>query len=213
VDLPAARFPTEKAICGRAIPVPLGSHVPGRRRLLELRRGRDLRLLDQLADCVLLRDRNRPDGEPRSRSHDGRLRHAGGRTRHVRPPLSDSAGEVAREARSDLLLESQHRARLDGLLHPVAAGGAAVVRLGERGLLRGAFTRLPDDARQPPAGVGPDARRPDLHHRRRAAIPVDCLAGAALLRLARNSSITAWRGFWAPAFRSCVSTKSVARRR
>ena len=59
-----------------AVPPPLGGHVPGLGRLLELPRRGHLRLPDQPADRVVLRDRHRADGQPRARRDDGRLRHA-----------------------------------------------------------------------------------------------------------------------------------------
>ena len=55
--------------------------------LLELPRRRDLRLPDQPADRLLLRDRHRSHRQPRPRGHDGRLRHAGDRAGAVLPAL------------------------------------------------------------------------------------------------------------------------------
>ena len=158
----------EKRSVGGPVPAPLGRHVPGRGRLLELPRRRHLRLPDQPADRVLLRDRHGADGEPRPRRDDGRLRDARRRAVHVRVALPDPRGQMAGEAGADLLLVAEHRARLDGVRHPAAAGRAPAVRVGERGLLRGAVVGLRDESREPASGVGPDARRRDLHRRRLA---------------------------------------------
>ena len=122
---------------GRSLPAPLGRYVPHGCRLLELPGGRCLRLPGQPAHRVLLRDRDRADGQPRSRLHDGRVRLHGAGTGNVRPALPGAGRQVAREARQDLLLEPQHRSGLDVLRHPAAAGHPPAALLGEHGLLRG----------------------------------------------------------------------------
>ena len=80
-----------------AVPAPLGGDVPGRGRLLELPRRRDLRLPDQPADRLLLRDRHRADRQPRPRGDDGRLRHARRRPGAVLPALPDPGRTLVRQ--------------------------------------------------------------------------------------------------------------------
>ena len=99
------------------VPAPLGRHVPGGCRLLELPRRRHLRLPDQPADRLLLRDRHGADGQPRPRGDDGRLRDARDRAGAVLPALPDSRRQVAGEMGEDRLLVHQHRPRLDVLRH------------------------------------------------------------------------------------------------
>ena len=101
-----------------AVPAPLGGDVPGRGRVLELPRRRDLRLPDQPADRLLLRDRHRADGKPRPRGDDGRLRDARRRPGPLLPALPDPGRTLARARRQDELLVAQHRPRLDVASRP-----------------------------------------------------------------------------------------------
>ena len=112
--------------------------------LLELPRRRDLRLPDQPADRLLLRDRHRPDRQPRARGDDGRLRDAGDRPGPVLPALPDPGRTLAGEVGADQLLVDQHRARMDVLRNAAAAGHPAALRVGEQRLLRGARAEVPD---------------------------------------------------------------------
>ena len=89
--------------------------------LLELPRRRHLRLPDQPADRLLLRDRHRADRQPRARGDDGRLRHARARPGAVLPALPDPRRQVAGEVGADLLLVDEHRPGLDVLRHAAAA--------------------------------------------------------------------------------------------
>ena len=129
-----------------AVPASLGGDVPRRRRVLELPRRRHLRLPHQPADRLLLRDRHRPDGEPRPRGDDGRLRHAGDRPGAVLPALPDPGGAVAGEVGQDLVLVDEHRPRVDVLRHAAAARYRAALQVGRRWLLRGARAQVPDRA-------------------------------------------------------------------
>ena len=67
---------------------PLGDLLPDGGRLLELRRRRRLRLPDQPADRLLLRDRDGADQQPRPRRALRRLRDAGARGARLLPPLA-----------------------------------------------------------------------------------------------------------------------------
>ena len=87
-----------------AVPAPLGGHVPRRGRVLELPRRRDLRLPDQPADRVVLRDRHGADRQPRARRDDGRLRDARDRARAVLPALPDPGRALARALGADRVL-------------------------------------------------------------------------------------------------------------
>ena len=81
-----------------AVPAPLGGDVPGGRRVLELPRRRHLRLPDQPAGRLLLRDRHRADRQPRPRGDDGRLRDARDRARAVLPALPDPGATSGRRS-------------------------------------------------------------------------------------------------------------------
>ena len=127
---------------------------------------RHLRLPHQPAGRLLLRDRHGPDGQPRTRGDDGRVRDARARPRAVLPALSDPGGQVAREVGEGLVLVGQHRARLDVLRDPAAARHPAAVRIREPRLLRGARAGVPDQRHEHVARVAATARRPRLHRRR-----------------------------------------------
>ena len=120
-----------------AVPPSLGRDVPRRGRLLELPRRGHLRLPDQPADRLLLRDRHGPDGEPRPRGDDGRLRDAGARARAVLPPLPDSRRQVARALGEDLVLVDEPRPRLDVLRDLAAARHPPALQIGRLRLFRG----------------------------------------------------------------------------
>ena len=111
--------------------------------LLELPRRRHLRLPDQPADRLLLRDRHRADRQPRPRRDDGRLRDARDRPGAVLPALPDPGRQVAGEVGADLLLVDQHRPRLDVLRDAAPARHRAALQVGRRGLLRGARPEVP----------------------------------------------------------------------
>ena len=59
----------KQEVSGRAdqVPAPVGGHVPRRGRVLELPRGRGVRVPDQPADGQLLPDRHATDRQPRPR--------------------------------------------------------------------------------------------------------------------------------------------------
>ena len=120
VELPAARRRARVHVAD-AVPAPLGGHVPGRRRLLELPRRRRLRLPHQPADRLLLRDRHRADRQPRPRRDDGRLRHAGDRPGAVLPALPDPGRAMAGAVGAICVLVDQHRPGLDVLRHAAPA--------------------------------------------------------------------------------------------
>jgi nitric oxide reductase subunit B len=126
LELPPARRPAGVEI-EDAVPAPLGGDVPGRGRVLELPRRGDLRLPDQPADRLLLRDRHRADRQPRAHGDDGRLRDARGRTGDVLPAVSDPGRALERARGEDELLRAQHRARLDGVCHLVPARDPAAI--------------------------------------------------------------------------------------
>ena len=86
--------------------------------LLELPRRRRLRLPDQPADRLLLRDRHRADRQPRPRGDDGRLRDARRRAGAVLPALPDPRRALAGAGGEVELLVAQHRPRLDVLRRP-----------------------------------------------------------------------------------------------
>ena len=123
------------------VPAPLGGHVPRRRGLLELPRRRHLRLPDQPADRLLLRDRHRADRQPRPRGDDGRLRHARARPGAVLPALPDPRRQVAGEVGAHQLLVDEHRPGLDVLRHPAAARHSPALQVRQRRLLRSARAR------------------------------------------------------------------------
>ena len=174
VELPPARCPPGGAL-GDSLPAPLGGDVPRRGRLLELPRRRDLRLLDQPADRLLLRDRHRAHREPRTRGDDGRLRDARGRPRAVLPALPDPGRPMAGSARQDQLLVAQHRARLDDLRDPAAARPDPALRVGRRGLLPGALAGVPHQRHQLADRVDPPAGRHPVHRRRGRAAALHLL--------------------------------------
>src|SRR5262249_46323344 len=130
--VPPTRRRAALALVG-AIPAPLGGDVPRRRRLLELPRRRHLRVPDQPADRLLLRDRHRADGEPRARGDDGRVRDARARPGDVLPPVPDPGRQMARALGADLLLVDEHRARLDVLRDAAPARDLAAVQVGRLG--------------------------------------------------------------------------------
>jgi hypothetical protein len=70
VVVPTARSGSGVSLAS-AVPAPLGGDVPRGGRLLELPRSGHLRLPDQPAHRLLLRDRHRADREPRARGDDG----------------------------------------------------------------------------------------------------------------------------------------------
>src|SRR5262249_44403983 len=104
-----------------AVPPPLGGHVPGRGRLLELPGGRRLRLPDQPADGQLLPDRHAVDRQPRPRCFHRRLRDAGPGPVVLRPALPDSTSRLERPPGGVFLLDAQSRPGLDDLLQSVPA--------------------------------------------------------------------------------------------
>jgi nitric oxide reductase subunit B len=118
------------------VPAPLGGHVPGGRRLLELLRRRGVRIPHQPAHCVILRDRHRTDRQSWARRNDGRVRHARGRARLVLPALSHPAPALAGPVGENLLLVAQHRPGLDVLRYPATTRPAAAIPLGQHRLLR-----------------------------------------------------------------------------
>ena len=146
-----------------ALPAPLGGHVPGGRRLLELPGRRHLRLPDQPADRLLLRDRHGAHGQPRAHGDDGRLRHARRRARALLPALPDPGGPLEGARGEDELLGSQHRAGLDVVRDAVPARHPADLRVGEQRLLPGPLARLPDQQHQHCHRVAAAARRHLLH--------------------------------------------------
>ena len=152
-----------------AVPAPLGGHVPRRGRVLELPRRRDLRLPDQPADRVLLRDRHGADGQPRARRDDGRLRDARDRAGAVLPALSDPGRALAGAVGADRVLVDEPRPGLDVLRDAAAARDRAALRVRRQGLLGGARTRVPHERHERAARVAAAARRHRLHRRRRAA--------------------------------------------
>ena len=166
VVVPPARLRAGVALAD-ALPAPLGGHVPRRGRLLELPRRRDLRLPDQPAGGLLLRDRHRADGQPRPRGDDGRLRDARHRAGALLPALPDPGRPVARAVGADLVLGDEHRARLDVLRHPAAARHRAALRVRGQGLLGGARAGVPDQRHERAAGVAAPPRRHRVHRRRR----------------------------------------------
>ena len=144
----------------------LGGHVPGRRRVLELRGCGHLRLPDQPADRLLLRDRHRADRQPRPRRDDGRVRHARGRLHAVLPALPGARGALVRPHGEDQLLVAQPRARVDGLRHPAAARHPSALPLGQRRLSCGPRARVYHLGSQLVDRGRAAARRPALHPRR-----------------------------------------------
>ena len=80
-----------------------------------------LRLPDQPADRLLLRDRHGADRQPRARRDDGRLRHARDRAGAVLPALPDPRRALAGAVGADLLLVDEHRPGLDVLRDAAAA--------------------------------------------------------------------------------------------
>ena len=79
----------------QAVPAPLGCDVPDRRGLLELPGCRCVWLPDQPADRFVLRDWYGADRKPRTRLHDGCVRHAGAGLRSVCVAVPDPREQVA----------------------------------------------------------------------------------------------------------------------
>ncbi len=175
VVVPAAGCPPGVQV-HNAVPAPLGGDVPGLRRLLELPRRRHLRLPGQPADCVVLRDRHRPDRQPRARRDDGCLRDARDGAGALLPALPHPGRALARPAGQDLVLVSQHRPRLDVLRHAAAPGHPAALRVGQRRLLRRPSAVVHHRPDQQRLRVDAYARRSDPHPRRCPALPLHLLA-------------------------------------
>ncbi len=100
VEFLAARGEAGVALA-HAVPAPLGGHVPGGGRVLELPGGGDLRVPDQPPHHLLLPDRHGPDRQPRPRGDDGRLRDARRRTGPVLFALPDPRGPLVGEGGKD----------------------------------------------------------------------------------------------------------------
>ena len=95
--------------------------------------------LINLPDRFLLRDRDRPDGEPRARGDDGCLWDAGRGIGAVLPAIHDSRKTMERPRGQDQFLVAEHRAGLDGLCHAIPAGHRATLSLGQRRIFRRAL--------------------------------------------------------------------------
>ena len=126
--------------------------------LLELPGRRRVRIPDQPADRLLLRDRHGAHRQPWPRRDDGRVRHAGRGTGAVLPALPDPGRALVGARRAHELLVAQHRARVDVLRDALPARHRAAVRVGEQRLLPGALARVPDERHEPADRVDPASR-------------------------------------------------------
>ena len=149
-----------------AVPAPLGGDVPGRGRLLELPRRRHLRLPDQPADRLLLRDRHRADRQPRARRDDGRLRHARRRPGAVLPALPDPGRALVRP-RGAQSASGRSTSGSPGCASPrcFPLGMLQLYQSVNDGYFEARTLELPDQRHQPAARVGAAPGRRALHRR------------------------------------------------
>ena len=168
----------QESTLAHAVPAPLGGDVPGRRRLLELPRRGHLRLPDQPADRLLLRDRHRADRQPRPRGDDGRVRHARRRPGAVLPALPDPGRTLVRSA----LRRSSFWSLNIGLawmcfatLLPARASSSSTSRSTTATSRRATLEFLTNDTNTVIEWIRLPGRRP-VHRRRRAAAALHLLA-------------------------------------
>src|SRR5262249_35017436 len=128
VELPPARNSTALRFSS-VVSALLGRHVPRGGRILEFSRRRHLRLPDQFAHRLLLRNWDGSDGQPRPRLNDGRVRNAGDRPGTVLLALHRSGKAVERSSGENQLLVAEPWPRLDGICYTLPAWNPSAIPL------------------------------------------------------------------------------------
>ena len=158
--------------CGQDWPqAELGHLVPDRRRGLELRRGRDLRVPDQPADRVLLRGGHHAHPQPRPCRHVRRLRHVGPGGDGLLP-AGDQSDEVWKETEKFVRIGFwglNMGLGLMMLLDLFPAGRTPALGFRGQRLLARPPAGIHHGRHLPHAGMDAHGGRPDLPLRRRLA--------------------------------------------
>src|SRR5829696_999705 len=185
VELFAARGEAGVALA-HAVPAPLGGHVPGGGRVLELPGGGDLRVPDQPPHCLLLPDRHGAYRQPRPRGDDGRLRDARCGPGPVLPAVPDPRRALVGASGEMELLVPEHWARLDVLRHALPPWHPAALSVRERRVLRGPQPGVHHQRHERSSGVDEAAWGRGVYRRGRAAAAVPVLPGRAPHRPTRD---------------------------